>query len=703
MTLNQIRLVKQLLATVLVCFSALLAYQFLSARNTSKRPSSTTLSTNRANPVARGVEITRLDADGEKIFELRAAESIGQTQDTQTFRDVEIQFEAGKTEPVPLTVTADLCEYDVESSAVHLEGNVVIVDEEDLRIEAATMNYRPKPKRVWTDSRIKYYRGGLVGEAGGLVYQVAGNAFELGRGVDMTFTPDDGGAPVRIESVWAKIRRRERLVRFVDEVRVRQGSYRLRSGLLTMHLTENESGLEHLVADRDVRMVLDQPPDPFRNPRKPLKEDEESDAASEAQPESVHPLDQPGRKRLASQRLEIDFRPDGSTMQRMRALKEAKLTFEPPVSGEKPGMRRELQGNTLIFQFDGEGRLTVLNGRGNVSLTLEPEGGKPEDARRVTARELESRFNPETGELRMAKCTHQVKFTHGSLHAEAEEGVYRSQRELLTLTESPRLWDEGAELEAEEVRIQVVTGALEAIGKVRSTMASASSDSIGFLPGEKGDKVYFLAEHLEYDRALDLAIYTGTARGFRGANRLEAERIAVAQTKGELEATDAVRTTLPQNASPSSSGQRDGEPEPARKNQKDVEPQLTHTRAGHLLYRSDSELLTYTKEVQMTSGDFVLRGEKVEVNLQQGGESVKQIDAEGNVEIESPTGKARGDKATYVPEREEVRVMGELATLEDGDKVTEGKELTFFLSDDKIFVDGREQRRTKTIYSGSRP
>ncbi len=703
MTLNQIRVVKRLLAVVLVSFSAVLAYQFLGSYNASKRSSSVALPTNRDAPMARGVEISRLDEDGKKVFELKAAESVGRSEDTQTFRDVEIQFEAGKTEPVPLTVTADLCEYDVESSAVHLEGNVVIVDGEHLRIEAPTLDYRPKPKRVWTDDPIKYFHRGLEGEAGGLVYQVAGNAFELGEGVAMTFTPEDGGLPVYVESAWAKIRRRERVVRFIDEVKVRHGSYRLRSGLLRIHMTEDESGIEQLFAEQDVRMVLDAAPEPQVTPGT----DQDTEVVAE-QDAGVRPLDQPGRKRLTSQNLEVEFRPDGSTMKRMRATDDAKLTFEPPVSSDrKPGMRRELEGNTLIFQFDGEGRLTILNARGNVALTLEPEGGKPEDARRVTARELESRFDPETGELRMAQCSHQVKFSHGELHAEAEEGLYRSQRELLTLTDSPRLWDASAELVAEELRIQVVTGALEAIGKVRSTMTSVSSNSLGFLPGDEDDLVYFLAEHLEYDRENDLAIYTGAARGFRGSNRLEADRIAVAQIKGELEATDSVRTTLPQKASPKVGSEGpadndDGETE-ARGGRKEVTPQLTHTRAGHLFYRSKDQLLTYTKAVEMKSGDFLLRGERVDVNLQEGGEGVKQIYAEGNVEIESTTGKARGDKATYVPEREEIRVSGERATLEDGDKLTEGKELTFFLSDDKIFVDGREQRRTKTTYSGSRP
>jgi hypothetical protein len=46
-----------------------------------------------------------------------------------------------------------------------------------------------------------------------------------------------------------------------------------------------------------------------------------------------------------------------------------------------------------------------------------------------------------------------------------------------------------------------------------------------------------------------------------------------------------------------------------------------------------------------------------------------------------------------------VRVSGVRAWLENDDKLTEGKELTFFLSDDRIFVDGREISRTKTIYA----
>jgi hypothetical protein len=44
-------------------------------------------------------------------------------------------------------------------------------------------------------------------------------------------------------------------------------------------------------------------------------------------------------------------------------------------------------------------------------------------------------------------------------------------------------------------------------------------------------------------------------------------------------------------------------------------------------------------------------------------------------------------------------VQGENASLENAGKLTQGKQLTFFLGDDRIIVDGREQARTKTTYS----
>ena len=67
--------------------------------------------------------------------------------------------------------------------------------------------------------------------------------------------------------------------------------------------------------------------------------------------------------------------------------------------------------------------------------------------------------------------------------------------------------------------------------------------------------------------------------------------------------------------------------------------------------------------------------------------------------METVDGKAAGDNAKYLPEDQSMTISGQTAWLENDGKLTEGKQLTFFLTDDRILVDGQEQSRTKTTYT----
>lgn len=203
-------------------------------------------------------------------------------------------------------------------------------------------------------------------------------------------------------------------------------------------------------------------------------------------------------------------------------------------------------------------------------------------------------------------------------------------------------------------------------------------------PATDSAPVHFVAQHLDYDRTNDLAIYDGEARVFQGRNRIEANRIRIEQTKGELHAEGDVTTIFLQKLT--------GET-------KRKEP--TVTRAERLLYRSDSGVLEYRRGVEMRSSEMRLRGKSVDVLLENGGSEVREIVAEGEVEIETAEGEAGGDQARYLPNADSVTVMGADAWLENAGKLTEGKQLTFFLADDRILVNGQEQNRTKTTYSSN--
>ena len=183
----------------------------------------------------------------------------------------------------------------------------------------------------------------------------------------------------------------------------------------------------------------------------------------------------------------------------------------------------------------------------------------------------------------------------------------------------------------------------------------------------------------------------GGARGFQGQSRVEADIIQIFEKMGDLIAEGNVRTVLLQELVQSDDGDTDSPVAP------------TVTRAGKLYYRAEDEVMEYQDAVELRATAMTLRGARVEVRLGEGGAEVKELYAEGEVEISTADGKAAGETARYLPAEQSMTLEGEKAWLENDGKLTEGKHLTFFLSNDNILVDGREQNRTKTIYSSKTP
>ena len=609
------------------------------------------------SPVSREVAIEQLDSEGRTAWTLKAAESIGRTESAQQFRDVEIRFDAGE-EKVPVVVTADHCEIHKDST-IYLEGNVVVRDDTSLRLEANTLHFQRYPDRAWSTEPVRYFGKGLTGNAGSMSYILEDGALELEGGVAATFR-EEGEAPLRVESERASMNRRRHFVQFIDDVRVRQTNRALDCNDLQIYLDEANEIVERMEAYESVDLRMN------------LAESETSE------PSSATLSSEPGMKRLLTEKLEAFFRPGGEDLERVRALEGGRLLMQLP-EGALEGYHKDLEGYTLVFEFDEEGRLDVLRGRGGVTLVLTPAASKTEAKKIVTARQLEAFFDPVSGELREAICEKAVTFEQGEVRATAEKGTFRNQDSRLVLEERPRLWDRAASLEARVIEIDVASGDVEGTGNVRST-SSDSAGSAGLFPSESDEPVYFVSNKLHYVRATDTAVYTEEARGIQGQNRIEAGRIQLLQGAGELSAETGVKTIFLQTP-------------------KAGAPELTVTEADTFLYQSKEEKLQYEGGVAMKSKQMTLKGRKVDVFLEPESREVREVLAEGEVTIETAEGKAAGDHAKYLPEQESMTVLGESARLENAGKLTEGKQLTFFLTDDRILVDGRELTRTKTTYS----
>jgi LPS export ABC transporter protein LptC len=658
MTFGQIRFVKRML---LVAFLGLALYvgRHVWTGVAGREGPETEPRDESGTTRSREVEIEQLDSEGRTAWTLKAAESVGRTESAQQFREVEIRFEAGE-ERVPVVVTADHCEIQKESS-VYLEGNVIVRDETSLRLEANTLQFHRSPDRAFSTEPVRYFRKGLTGTAGSMRYTLEDGALELEGGVDATFR-EEGDAPLRVQSERASMRRRRHFIQFVDSVRVRQANRALDSNDLQVFLDDENEYVERMEAYEDVDLRMDVAEAEASEPKATL--------SSEA-----------GTKRLLTEKLEAFFRPGGEDLERVRALEGGRLVMNLPESARE-GYHKDLEGYTLVFEFDEEGKLDVLRARGGVTLVLTPVvSGAPdkEDKKVVTARQLEAFFDPVSGDLREAICEKAVTFEQGDVRATAEKGTFQNLESKLILEEGPKLWDSKASLEAKVIHIDVVSGDVDGEGNVRST-SKDTSGSRGLFPSQSEEPVYFVSRKLRYDRARDIAVYTGEARGIQGQNRIEAGRIRLHQSSGELSAESSVTTTFLQT-------------------RKAGAPELTVTDAETFLYRSEDESLQYQGGVSMRSKEMTLKGKKVDVFLERDTREVREVLAEGEVTIETPDGKAAGEHAKYLPDEDSMTVRGEQARLENAGKLTEGKQLTFFLSDDRILVDGREQTRTKTTYS----
>lgn len=708
MTPIQLRLVRWSLSLVFIAFGSWVGFYLhagLTRTTGTVTPDEFAESGERA--VSRDVQITQLDSDGEVVSVLRAARSEGRTETSQLFSDVEIEFAAGDDE-TPIRITGDHCELRADKS-MYLEGNVVVRDDANSRLEAATLHYRGGPERAWSDDPVRFFREFSRGSSDKMRYYLKRGNVELEGHVRMVLV-ESGEDPVRVRSQNALMRRNQQRIRFIDDVFVRQNERSLRANDLVLHMRDGNEQIEMAEAFEQAELLMNIPaPEPAELAEFDLAQTQEEGDSDEslgdpssdemAEAEESAPEDStefsvrdPGKKRLTGDHLEFVFQPDSDKLQRVRAVDGGRLSFEPP-EGADDGLQRVLDAHLIAFDFDEEGQLNRLRARGGVTMTMTPVDGLS-GPRVLTARQLEADFDPVTGDMTQASCSNAVEFTQGPLRATGERGTYDLERDELTLEDEPALANETASLEADVIVIESATGAVVGTGNVKSTSNDRSGPAMFPGGGKSTEPVFFLADRVDYNSVDDHATYAGAARGMQGENTIEARQIELYGSRGELFARGNVRTVFYQTmtgAEEAGSGEEASAPaEP---------PKPTITLAKRFTYESAKRVMQYRREVDMRSPELSVTGDQVDLKLGEVGDSVEEVEVNGGVVIKTADADAEGDYAKYLPASDEMRVTGDSAKLRTGDKLTLGKQLIFFLSNDRVLIDGLEENRTKTTYS----
>src|SRR6202140_4227653 len=384
-----------------------------------------------------------------------------------------------------------------------------------------------------------------------------------------------------------------------------------------------------------------------------------------------------------------------------RQLERAETSGPPQIVITQPGSNQKTVVTAAKFtaKFTEKNSLAPLHGEPDARIVSSKIGdgkiGAPGQSDRVsTSQMLDVIFRPEGG-VASIKQAGGVTYVDGTLKAWAQRGEYTAADQLLVLSESPRVVDNGMTTTAQTIRMNRTTGDAIAEGNVKSTYSDLKAQPEGGMLASS-DPIHVTSRSMTAHRSPAVAVYTGDARLWQNANLVEApalqfdrdHRSLVAQA-GTQGSTQAVSTVLVQV-------DKSGKATPV------------HITSAHLNYADAERKILLDGGVTAKGPDTTLTAQQMTVFLRSRSESqasvvpatpgqVDRIVAEGKVMIAQPTRRATGERLLYTAAEDKFVLTGGTPSIFDAErgKIT-GDSLTFYRHDDRVLVEGRETSPTVT-------
>jgi lipopolysaccharide export system protein LptA len=312
-------------------------------------------------------------------------------------------------------------------------------------------------------------------------------------------------------------------------------------------------------------------------------------------------------------------------------------------------------------------------------------------------------FRPEGGIASIAQ-TGGVAYVDGTLKAWAQRGEYTAADQLLVLSGSPRVVDNGMTTTAQTIRMNRTTGDAIAEGNVKSTYSDLKAQPDGGMLASS-DPIHVTSRSMTAHRSPAIALYTGEARLWQNANVVEAPTLQFDRDQRSLIANGVA-------GGAAKGGAQEAVVQPVStilvqvdKSGKATPVQITSAR---LNYVDAERKIVLEGGVTAKGSDTTLTGRQMTVFLLARNQSraaagpatpgqVERIVVEDKVVITQPTRHATGDRLVYTAAEDKFLLTGGTPSIFDAErgKIT-GDSLTFYRHDDRVLVEGKETSPTVT-------
>ena len=288
-------------------------------------------------------------------------------------------------------------------------------------------------------------------------------------------------------------------------------------------------------------------------------------------------------------------------------------------------------------------------------------------------------------------------------HGHADRARSVQSTDTLTLTGNAELSDADTDSVAPSFTLDQRTGEARGDGIVRTTYRHFDSASVAnFAP----QPAHIMGDRMTADRNTGRAVYSGHARLWQGDAVIQADTLELRQQEHMLLGTGNVNARLPQVQPPPGADPRTSAataPPPANPagaasaRAASGEPVVWAVRAARLTYRSADAVAELNEGVRAESRLGRIFCSRMELILAQtnGVQQLSKAISTGGVTVWQQGRRGTADRADYTAADGRFVLSGGNPTLYDADQgTTTGRELTFFLADDRILVDSGNGTRT---------
>lgn len=393
------------------------------------------------------------------------------------------------------------------------------------------------------------------------------------------------------------------------------------------------------------------------------------------------------KQELTAEGVQFIYRPEGRLLHAASTNGAGKLVIVPndPKVGE-----RVITADPFVLDFDAQGRPAMLRGLSQAHIVFMPPSGSPAGSppAESSSDRLEAVLDPVSQTLQTIDQTGDFRFREGNRRAFAERARYAAAGEIVTLTGQPRVEDQETRARADQIRVNLGNDTAEGLGHVQATHLEDSAKKPG---AKRSDPTNVVADLMIARRDSQFVHYEGHVRVWHGEDVIESSSIDVYKAERRVRSGSRVLTSFLQPAAEPSGAGGKSSASPA--------PVPVTIRADDLEYFDEGRKASYRGNVQLETENTTLRADRLDVYFSSksaaGASEVERAVAEGHVTVVQPARRATGERAEYFAAPGKILVTGGPPTLYDAEKgFTTGRQLTFFLRDDTIFLDGGEESPT---------